>query len=116
MAFNGRDYHAAFEDACATLPFETDEGEVRDKLAGLEWILWEAVRGVFFYAAVFVGAAIVLPVQFALVERDNWLLNAVFLIAMITIAFAAYWVFRLIFHFEVSIHVKGRKFGSGGLD
>lgn len=115
MAFTGRDYHAAFEEACATLPLEREEDGVRSRLEGLEWVLWEAIRGVFLIAAVIIGAVAVLPVRLAIGERENWISNAICLAAALVVAFAAYWMFRLIFHVEVSAHVKGRKFGSGGL-
>jgi hypothetical protein len=34
----------------------------------------------------------------------------------VIIAVALYWLFRLIFRLEISGHVRGRRFGSGGLD
>jgi hypothetical protein len=67
VTFTGRHYHAAFEEACDKLPYVTDKEDVRSDLEGLEWILWEAIRGVFFYAAVLIAWIVVfLPFYFML--------------------------------------------------
>ncbi|WP_394887457.1 hypothetical protein ACG873_21550 [Mesorhizobium sp. AaZ16] len=116
MAFTGRDYHAAFEEACETLPYVTDKDEVRSSLEGIEWILWEAIRGVFFYAAVLIAWLMILPPFFFLIAERTWAASAAALGVMIVIAVALYWLLRLTVRLEISGHANGRRFGSGGLD
>jgi uncharacterized membrane protein YraQ (UPF0718 family) len=116
MAFTGRDYHTAFEEACETLPFVTDEDEVRSSLEGIEWILWEAIRGFFFQVSIIVAGLLVLPLFYLLVPEKTFSANLVAMGLIIVIAVALYWLLRLAFRLEISAHVKGRRFGSGGLD
>jgi hypothetical protein len=116
MAFTGHDYHLAFEEACAKLPFERDPDAVRSELEGIEWILWEAIRGVFFYVAVLTGGLIVLPVLYLLNSEKSLIPVLIATLVMLIIATGVYWLCRLVFRFEITAHVKGRRFGSGGLD
>jgi hypothetical protein len=115
MAFTGRDYHAAFEEACEKLPYVTDKDDVRSELEGIEWILSEAIRGVFFYAAVLAAWLMVFPPFLFLIAERTWAASAAALGVMIVIAIALYLLLRLTFWLEISAHVKGRRFGSGGL-
>lgn len=116
MAFTGRDYHQAFEEACDKLPYGHDVDAVRSELEEIEWILWEAIRGVFFYVSFFTGILIVAPIAY-LLDVEN-LIARLFVFPSVTflIAIIIYWLCRLVFHYEIAAHVKGRKFGSGGLD
>lgn len=116
MAFGGRDYNAAFEEACENLALEHDPEEIRSELEGVEWVLWEAIRGVFFYVAIAVAWLIVMPLTYLLDARQSWTGVAVGFAAFILFAVTVYWLCRVIFHFEIATHVRGRKFGSGGLD
>ncbi|ESX29955.1 MULTISPECIES: hypothetical protein [unclassified Mesorhizobium] len=116
MAFTGADYHRAFEEACAKLPFERAPEIVRSELEGIEWILWETIRGTFFYVAIIVAGLIVVMPAYLLNARASLEGSVIALAAITGLALAVYWLCRLIFHFEVATHVKGRKFGSGGID
>lgn len=116
MAFSGVDYHAAFEEACEKLARVRDADEVRSDLEGIEWILWEAIRGVFFLASIIAAWFIVVPVFYFLVDEKTFVAFAIEIAIVIMLAAALYWLLRLVFHFEIAKHVKGRRFGSGGLD
>ena len=47
--FNGHAYKREFDDACETLAFERDPAQIRRTLISVEWVLAEAIRGVFFF-------------------------------------------------------------------
>lgn len=115
MSFTGRDYHYAFEEACQTLAHTSDNGEVRSALEGMEWILWEAIRGVFFTCAVVVAGPLVMIPYFTLSNDRTFADGAIALAISAVVAAALYWLFRLSFALEISRQVKGRTFGDGGL-
>ena len=78
--FDGRDYHHKFEELCAKLSAWAPEDEVRSEMEQLEWILWEAIRGVFFLAAAIPAlAASALLGQFSLAlgaaAAAHWLIQ-----------------------------------------
>lgn len=116
MSFDGRDYHHSFEEACKKLPYVRDSDEVRAELEGIEWQLWEAVRGVFFYGTVLTAGLIVLPIAYALDSPKSFVGGMIAFVAIALLATALYWLFRFIFWEQISRHVTGRKFGNGGLD
>lgn len=114
--FNGRDYHTAFEEACELLSIDGDDETARDALEHVEWVLWEAIRGVFFYVAVLLAALVVLPFLYLLGNERTMIVSVFGFAVLAVIATAIYWLCRLVFRLEVSNHVKGRRFGSGGID
>jgi hypothetical protein len=102
MTFDGQEYQQAFKVACAALACEQDEAAVRARLESLERALWLLMAGAIM--ALFIA-------RFHLAQ--SWIAAVIFVGAgTITLA-ALYWFCRLIWHIEISAHVKGRRFGGG---
>jgi len=119
MAFDGRDYHQAFEETCSNFRQFGGGLDARDSLEQNEWMLWEAIRGVFFYAAILISTLILVLIEliFNLKDKMSVFENMVYLaIVIIPTALVIYWLLRFIFWCEISRHVRGRNFGDGGLD
>lgn len=119
MAFDGRDYHQLFEEACSNLKHLDEDVESRHSLEGIEWVLWEAIRGVFFYVAITVPLIVFafLELAFDITEKMSTSATiAYWTIVTIFPALFIYWLLRFVFWHEISRHVKGRTFGDGGLD
>lgn len=112
--FSGPDYNQQFEEACAELPGETDPDMVRRNLMSIEWVLWEAIRGVFGHIALCIAALIVLPPFYLLDARQSWTTGLIILGLLLLLTLAIYWLCRAIFHYEIGRHVRGRRFGEGG--
>ena len=54
--FSGFEYNKEFEEACEELATERDPQQVRRRLMSVEWVLWEAIRGVFLQISSMVAA------------------------------------------------------------
>lgn len=81
MSFTGLDYNQAFEEACEELPYVRDRDEVMSRLLSLEWILWEAIRGLFFLSSLVSGFLIAWLISSLLPEDINsFIKGAIFLI------------------------------------
>ncbi|QEE47481.1 hypothetical protein FVA81_24010 [Rhizobium sp. WL3] len=113
MSFTGNDYHQKFELICRELPFERDEREVRSKLLQLEWIFWEALRGVFFWISLAISGLLVFPFYaFVVPESDKTMIANIIAIAVYALlATMVYWICRAVFHFEFAANIAGRKYG-----
>lgn len=110
--FDGRDYHRKFEEACVTLAAWTPESEVRSEFDQVEWILWEAIRGVFFLTSAIPAIAIAALLGQLLLQQVGCVWHAVIvLIAASLFATVGYWLLRFVFWAEISRHVQSRKFG-----
>ena len=119
MAFDGRDYQLQFEEACKELRHTDEDMETRSSLEGIEWVLWEAIRGVFLYAAIIPPLLILILLEYSFKlseEMGSFMSLAFWLAFIISIALAIYWFLRFLFWYEISRYVKGRKFGDGGLN
>ncbi|MEH6691332.1 MAG: hypothetical protein V7774_09130 [Pseudorhizobium pelagicum] len=114
MSFTGDDYNRVFEEACSGLAYERDEEVVRGKLLTMEWILWEALRGVFSLIAMTLSGLIVFPIAYLIspVDDRTWGGVVFVFIAFAVLATLIYWICRAVFHFEFAIKIRGRKFGS----
>lgn len=112
MSLTGLDYNQAFEEACEELPNVRDQDEVRSRLLNLEWILWEAIRGVFFLSSLVSGFLIAWLISSLLPEDINsFIKGAIFLIFVVLLTLPGYWLLRLMLWHQISRHIKGRKFG-----
>ncbi len=112
MTFDGRDYYQRFEEACVKLVCADNEDEVRSELEQIEWTLWEAIRDVFLFAAVIPSGFLVLMV--AQILKDSvfgWWLFVMLLLVFILLTISIYWLLRFLFWYQISRHVKDRKFG-----
>jgi hypothetical protein len=112
--FSGLEYNKEFEQACEELVTERDPLQVRRRLMNVEWILWEAIRSVFLQVGSVVAAAIILPILYLNPFGRGWIIGAVAIVAFLLISFSVYWVCRAIFHYEISRHIRSRRFGAGG--
>ena len=114
--FDGRDYVQAFDEACDELKFTKDYQEIRSKLIHIEWILDEAVRGVFFYQAMLLCLCLFAPLGFILdVGQFLWPAKILFLTLGLAFAVFVYWTAKFVFWAEISRHVKTRQFGDRNL-
>ena len=113
MAFDGRDYHRQWKEAISELQYTRDAEEIDGALRHIEWILWEAIRGVFFYFSVFIaGVSVSVPVWLIGMNDTNWIVKTIIVALAIIIALLSYWFLRFLFWYEISRHVKDRKFGN----
>lgn len=114
--FDGRSYHLEFEEACEKLVYENEIDEVRLALMGIEWVLWEAIRGVFFLTSVILSLLITLPFAGTIKETMGTFWGATVIVSFVIVAaLAIYCLMRIVFWAEISRHLTGRKFGDGGL-
>lgn len=112
--FSGPEYQKEFESACGALVGEDDPVQVRRVIMNVEWVLWEATRGVFGSIALTMACLIVGLPAFLLDLPKSLLAGATVLVLVAAITIGIYWLCRLIFHWEIARHVVGRKFGEGG--
>ncbi|MBB4342136.1 hypothetical protein [Rhizobium leguminosarum] len=113
MSFTGDDYHRVFEEACRDLPMERNADRVREKLLTMEWMLWEALRGVFFLISIGLSGLIVFPIAYMILPTDHrsWIGGLIAFAVFAVLAVVIYWICRGIFHFEFAVKVRGRRFG-----
>jgi hypothetical protein len=111
--FCGPDYHREFEQACDELAeVRHPKEDVRNTLIWIEWVLWEAIRGVFFYAALAISLPPFIIYRYLVGYQEIWSLETLVLAgAFVVLAGVVYGVLRFIFFFEIGRHVKGRQFG-----
>ncbi len=113
--FAGPDYDKEFDDACRDIALERDPELVRGRLLKVEWVLWEAIRGVFIQIASIISALIVLPFFYLLGSLGNLVLGVGAVLAFLVLSTSFYWICRAIFHYEISRHLRSRRFGAGGV-
>jgi len=111
MSFDGTDYHQVFEKACDELPGTSDPAVVRSELSGIEWVLWEGIRGAFVKVAVALASLIVLPPVYLLDLPQSLTLGLVVTGSLVGLTISIYWLCRLVFYLEIGRHVRGRRFG-----
>ena len=112
--FDGRDYHQAFEEACDQLTGRVlYRNEVLGQLVGIEWTLWEAVRGAMIVVSNIIALITIAPIAYAAWSTGNssWIAWMIFVVLWSVVAFSIYWIFRLTAYYEIARHVKGRRFG-----
>ncbi len=112
--FTGRDYHHAFEEARDELAGRLlDRDEVLGKLVGLEWTLWEAMRGAMLLTGSIAGLIVTVPISYLVSQSGNsgWPIMALLFALWLAIAVGLYWIFRFVVYVEITRHVKGRRFG-----
>lgn len=112
--FDGRDYHQSFEKARDELAGRVlDRDEVLGQLIGVEWTLWEAIRGAMFVASCIAAFVLVAPIAYFSWRYGalGWIGSVAVVLAWLSVATGLYWLFRATFHYEVTRHVKGRRFG-----
>jgi hypothetical protein len=112
--FDGRDYHQAFEEACDQLTGRVlDRNEVLGQLVGIEWTLWEAVRGAMIVVSNIITLIAIAPIAYVAWPTGNssWIVGMIFVVLWGAVAFGIYWIFRLTAYYEIARHVKGRRFG-----
>jgi hypothetical protein len=113
MSFTGEDYHRVFEEACRDLPLERNPDTVRAKLLTIEWMLWEALRGVFFFISLTLSGLIIFPITYMILPADHrsWIGGLIAFAVFAVLAILIYWTCRGIFHLEFAVKVRGRRFG-----
>jgi hypothetical protein len=110
--FNGIDYKAAFDEACDDLVHTRDRDEIRRILIGVEWVLEEAIRGVFVVLALILSLIIFMPLGFLFeLRKINWMGQGLFFVAAIAFGLIVYWLAKFALWHEVNRHLKPRKFG-----
>ena len=115
--FDGRDYNRQFEEACDELSTaQLSREQVRRQLSALEWVLWEAVRGVAIVMSAVLSCSIVIVLACLIGRQTEFASGIVETLALVTLFFLFvimfYGLFRFVFYFEISRHVIKRKFGT----
>ncbi len=109
--FDGRDYHQAFEEARDELAGRVlNRDEVLGKLVGIEWRLYEAIRGAMIVTGKIVALLVLAPIAY-LAWNTGWVAGGVMLGLWLAITIGLYWIFKFAVHYEIARHVKGRRFG-----
>jgi hypothetical protein len=114
--FTGEDYNRAFDDACEAMARERDPEGIRAQLEMIEWIFWEALRGVFLNVALMVSAFVVFGTAYVISVGHSITTGVIQMVAIVVLTAALYWIFRLVFHVQIAAKVRGRRFGYGGVD
>lgn len=113
--FDGRDYNSAFEEARDKLADCTlDRDEVLGHLVGIEWTLWEAIRGAMIMTGNIAALFAIAPIAFFAWQsgQQGWIAGSVCIALWLTVSIGLYWIFKFVAFFEITRHVKGRKFGT----
>ena len=77
--FDGRNYNQQFDDACQELAFTKDADQIRRTLIGVEWVLEEAIRGVFFVQSLLLSVIVFGSIGFLLnFNSMGWQTTAMF--------------------------------------
>jgi hypothetical protein len=112
--FTGREYQSDFIEVCQTLAGEAkSEREVKNALIGLEWILWEAIRGALIQASAVLGFSLVFVPAFLLgIDlREIWKAGLFAVGLAIAVTLLIYGVMRLSLFLGLTKHVRSRRFG-----
>lgn len=110
--FNGREYKFEFDEACEELPFINDSEEIRNRLIGIEWVLEEAIRGVFWLQAFLICSLLFLPAQLLLgMKKAGWIEQLILFVLCIVLGTVIYWLSKFAFWYEIDRHLKTRRFG-----
>lgn len=112
--FDGRNYHQAFEktlDEIASRPLDRDEA--LGQLVGLEWTLWEAIRGAMIKASCLAGLIVVVPLGYLLSSSGSfdWVTAGALFAVWLFVCIGLYWLFKFAAFSEIGRHIKGRRFG-----
>jgi len=112
--FDGRDYQESFQNALNELTSEgVDRDVVLGQLVGIEFTLWEAIRGAMILTGNIAALMIIAPVAYLAGQTsgERWVMGVVCVVAWLLITFALYWIFKFAVYYEIGRHVKGRRFG-----
>lgn len=110
--FNGKSYKQEFDDACETLAFERDPAQIRRTLVSVEWVLAEAIRGVFFLQALLQTFVTMVAIGWLLsINSMDWQLEAIFYAVGLAMFLSIYWLSKFALWHEISRHLKPRRFG-----
>lgn len=110
--FNGQSYKQEFDDACETLAFERDPAQIRRTLIGVEWVLAEAITGVFIIQALSQTLATMVAIGWLLsVNSMDWQLETIFYAFGFAMFLSIYWFSKFVLWYEISRHLKPRRFG-----
>jgi hypothetical protein len=109
--FNGSDYHREFEETLGNLTGRVlDQDDVLGQLVGLEFTLWEAVKGAALVTGQLLATLFIVPAIYLL--RDaGWVWIAACGVVYLVVITGVYWLFKLAAYWEISRHVRGRRFG-----
>lgn len=110
--FDGRNCKSEFEQACVELSNTKDPASVRRTLISMEWVLEEALRGVFLTSAFLLSATIFYPFHYILdIGELSWQMQILFFAGFFIFVAYVYLISRLVFWLEINRHLKPRKFG-----
>lgn len=110
--FDGRDYGYTFDEACEELPFINDSEEIRNRLISIEWVLGEAIIGVFWLQAFLICSLLFLPAQLLLgMKKAGWIEQLILFVFFIVLGTVIYWLSKFAFWYEIDRHLKTRRFG-----
>ncbi len=110
--FDGRNYKHAFKEACEEFPSINDSEEIYNRLISIEWVLGEAIRGVFWLQAFLICFLIYIPTRYLLGLRIANLVEEFFFFAFfIALGSVIYWLSKFAFWYEINRHLKTRRFG-----
>ena len=110
--FNGHSYKQEFDDACETLAFERDPAQIRRTLISVEWVLEEAIRGVFFLQALLQTVATMAAIGWLFsINTMDWQVTAIFYAVGLAVFLSNYWLSKFALWYEISRHLKPRRFG-----
>jgi hypothetical protein len=90
-----------------------DRDDVLGQLVSLEFTLWEAIRGAVLVTGNIAALIILAPFSYMAWQTGGpgLAMGAVLVTAWLAIAFGLYGLFKLVAHYEIGRHVKGRRFG-----
>ncbi|MCZ8181896.1 MAG: hypothetical protein O9322_02920 [Beijerinckiaceae bacterium] len=112
--FTGHEYQSEFTEVCQKLAGEAkSESEVKNALIGLEWIIWEAIRGALIQGSAVLGFGFVFIPAYALGvnPRENWSTGLFLLCLALAAMLLIYWTLRLSLFLGLTKHVRSHRFG-----
>lgn len=110
--FDGRDYKVEFDSACEALAKTNDKVEIGRILLGVEWVLEEAFRGALVIFACSLSVLVFLPISLLFdIRTMSWTEQSVYSAFIIAFGVGVYWLGKFVIWYEISRHLKPRKFG-----
>lgn len=108
MYLDGRDYNQVFDETLEKLKYESEPDELQRQLEHLEWVHWQSIKNVITYSTMILTGVFIWPLAWVLNDQQNWVFNLVVLIAWIAMSLVGYWMFRFVFWYCVSRHIRFR--------
>jgi hypothetical protein len=110
--FTGLEYKYECETSRKSLVLESDGSQIRQTLTSVEWLPAEAIRNVFLLSAILQTAVVMSLIGWLLSSNSmGFQAKAIFVVLCIAMVLAIYWLSKFVLWYEISRHLKPRKFG-----